>query len=97
MDLARTIRIVNNFPKGSWEEVTKTAAYLENRLPSLANHDEAPPYSVLYRSRPVDTSNMHEIGCRATLHIDHKEAGFDKYGLVGRPAVLIKTTQDGDS
>jgi len=89
MDLARTIRITNNFPKGSWEEVTKTAAFLENRLPSLANPNEAPAYTVLHDGRPVDTSDMHEIGCRATLHIDHKEEGFDKYGLAGRPAILI--------
>ena len=65
------------------------AAYLENRLPSLANPNEAPAaFTVLY-DRPVDTSDMHEIGCRATLHIDNAEEGFNKYGLAGRLAILI--------
>ena len=89
MDLARTLRISNNFPKESWEEVTRTACYLEIRLPTLANPNETPPYTILNYGRPVDVTHMHEIGIRAVLHIDRREAAFDKYGLAGRPAVLI--------
>jgi len=88
MALARTLRIINNFPKESWEEMVKTACYLERRLPTLANDNQTPPYTIL-TGRPVDTHHMHEIGCRAVLHIDKNDPHYEQYKTNGRPGILI--------
>jgi len=88
MQLARTLRISNNFPPASWAEILCSAAYLDNRLPCSANPQMRSPMQMLTGIAP-SIARLHPIGSRAIIHIDPKDPLFNKYGIAGRPGLLV--------
>eukprot|EP01035_Chromulina_nebulosa_P028030 gene28030-36935_t len=60
-NLARTLMLQGGFKKSAWPELFRTAAYLENRLPNMANPDQKSPIELL-KGSPPDLSNLHVIG-----------------------------------
>jgi hypothetical protein len=67
-NLARTLMLQGGFKKSAWPELFRTATYLENRLPNMANPDQKSPVEVL-KGSPPDLSNLHIIGSKCYVHV----------------------------
>jgi len=67
---AQALRIGAKLPRAFWGECARTAAFIENRLPTSANPESKSPFELLYKRKP-DLSVLRVIGSRAFVH-DHK-------------------------
>jgi hypothetical protein len=88
MEGARVIRITCDLPSAAKYEAMKTAAHLDNFLPSSANPDNKSPVEMLIGKPPAITF-LRPIGCHVTVHIDPAESIYENFGPAGRPGVLI--------
>lgn len=64
------LRIGANLPKAAWGELTKTAAFLENMMPNLANPDRKSAFEMI-KGKPPNLSYLRVIGAKAHVHV-HK-------------------------
>src|SRR5215469_2398712 len=52
LETVRSIMQSAGIPDKLWAEISDTAAYLINRLPSKANHDNKSPYEIWHGKKP---------------------------------------------
>ena len=57
-----------------WEDVVRTANYVNNRLPHNGNNKKI-PYEVLFE-RKVDYNNIHVFGCKVVFLDDQNKPKF---------------------
>jgi len=83
-NLARTLMLQGEFKKTAWPELFRTAAYLENRLPNLANPDMKSPVELL-KGSPPDLSNLHVIGSKCYVHVHAAgRLALDDRAIIGK-------------
>jgi hypothetical protein len=68
METVRAMMHTANIPETLWAEITATAAYLRNRIPSRANDNNKSPYELWYDQKP-HVGHLRVIWSDAYAHI----------------------------
>ena len=67
MDTMKSLLTGSGLPRAAWGELINTSCFIENRLPTTANHNNVSPYELFHGTSP-DLSILRVIGCKCYVH-----------------------------